>query len=340
MVYYAMSIVAGAIYVLLYLDRKNRPGKSYFLLGAFLLFLFGFFQRNFLPVEAALVRFLPGILRFLLRIAPYTLGLFSVVAIFHSGSRLHRRGWSRKYAAVLFGGTTLLLALALVLVNRLWYQLEWLYIVEFMVKYLFLYLIATFLTFLFLAFLYRFVRPHTGKDYIIVLGTGILPDGSLSPLLKNRLDEALRYYQLQEKLGRKRPTIIVSGGKGIDEPFSEAEVMRRYLLCKSIPPECILVEDRSINTHQNFLYSKELIEQRGRGRDTVFITNNFHVLRSGLYARKVGVRAEGIGARTSLYYLPYALAREYIAVILLHWQFHLVASFLFLALALWLRLTR
>lgn len=337
MFYYALGIVAGGIYLLLSLERNKRPGKSYFLLGAFLLLLFGYLQRNFVPFEPALVRFVPGMYRLLVQVAPYALAVFSVIAVFHASRRLYRRGWSRKYAAVAGGGTLLLLVLGLILANRVWLESDLLYPLEYVVDGLFLYLTATFLAFLFLSFLYRLVRPHPGKDYIIVLGAGLHPDGSIPSLLRSRLDEALRYYRFQEEQGQKRPAIIVSGGKGYDEPFSEAEAMSQYLRQRGVPAACILLEDRSINTHQNFLYSKELMERMGKGNEAVFITNNFHVLRSGFYARQVGVIAEGIGAKTSLYYLPYALVREYIALILMHWQVHVVATILFLGIAWWLQ---
>lgn len=340
MFYYALSIVAGGIYLLLSLGRNKRPGKSYFLLSAFLLLLFGFFQRNIVPFDTCLIRFARWLLRFLLEAAPYALTVFSAVAVYHAARRLQRRGWSRKYAAVVGGGIALLLANGLIFANRVWFRRELLYTLESLVDGLFLYLTATFFAFVSLSFLYRFVRPHADKDYIIVLGTGLLPDGSLSLLLRNRLDEALRYYRFQTEQSEKRPKIIVSGGKGYDEPWSEAEAMGKYLREKGIPAECILMEDRSINTHQNFLYSKELMERRAEGTEAVFITNNFHVLRSGFYARQMGVMAEGIGAKTPLYYLPYALVREYIALVLMHWQVHVVAVLSFLALALWMGFER
>lgn len=47
-----------------------------------------------------------------------------------------------------------------------------------------------------------------------------------------------------------------------------------------------------------------------------FSTNNYHVLRGSLYAQRVKLKAQGVGAPTALYFLPTALIREYIALLL------------------------
>ncbi len=75
-----------------------------------------------------------------------------------------------------------------------------------------------------------------GLDYVIVLGAQVREDGP-SAVLKYRLDKAAEY------LDRNPDTLcIVTGGKGSNEPFSEAEGMAEYLKKKGISPERIIEE--------------------------------------------------------------------------------------------------
>ncbi|MEC0493286.1 YdcF family protein [Bacillus glycinifermentans] len=173
-----------------------------------------------------------------------------------------------------------------------------------------------FVCYLFYSWMYQMI-PFTKKiDYIIVLGSGIRSE-DVPPLLRSRLDKAIEYYH-------KNPEakIVVSGGQGADEPVSEAFAMRKYLLSQNIPDEKILLEDQSTTTFENMTFSKNVIlqdwQKKNHEPSIIFSTNNYHVLRGGLYARKAGLKAQGVGAPTALYFLPTALIREYIALLVLY----------------------
>lgn len=164
-------------------------------------------------------------------------------------------------------------------------------------------------------------------NYIIVLGSGIRSE-EVPPLLKSRLDKGIEYYHKNPKA-----VFIVSGGQGADEPVSEAYAMRKYLLSQNIPEDKIILEDQSRTTLENMKFSKEKIVADWKGERTpsvIFTTNNYHVLRGALYAGKVGLKAEGVGAPTALYFLPTALIREYIAL-LIHYKW-LTGGLILLAL--------
>lgn len=47
----------------------------------------------------------------------------------------------------------------------------------------------------------------------------------------------------------------------------------------------------------------------------LFVTNNYHVLQTSFYARKLGLDAEGLGSKTAGYYIPTAFVREYAAIL-------------------------
>ena len=178
-------------------------------------------------------------------------------------------------------------------------------------------------------------EPKKDKDYIIVLGCAIRKDGTTTPLLRGRLDRALTFARAQEAETGKAPIFVLSGGQGPDECVSEAECMRRYLAEQGVQAERMLLEDRSADTAENMKYSKELILSDSHEREEVavggqgpantseeprvaFSTTKYHVFRSGLKARRVKLRALGMGSRTKWYFWPNAAVRDFVGLLTEH----------------------
>ena len=161
-------------------------------------------------------------------------------------------------------------------------------------------------------------EPEPDKDFLIVLGCGFRKDGSPSPLLQGRLDRALRFAEKQEAATGKAPIFVTSGGQGPDEVCSESACMKRYLLEQGVPEERILEEDRSTDTFENMKYSKAQIWKVNPQGKVAFATTNYHVFRSGLYARRVKMRAVGMGADTKWYFWPNASVREFVGLLTEH----------------------
>ena len=167
-------------------------------------------------------------------------------------------------------------------------------------------------------------RVPAGREVIIVLGCWFRPDGTLPPLLRGRADRAIEYWQeTLEKTGRG-PWIVASGGQGMDEPFPEAEAIRNYLVSRGIPESRILTETKSESTYQNMLFSRRIIAENGLPLRCVFATTNYHVFRSGMWAARAGLDAEGISSRTRWWFWPNAFMRECIGVIASRWKQELV----------------
>ena len=170
--------------------------------------------------------------------------------------------------------------------------------------------------YLFYSFLYQIIPIREKVDYIITLGAGIRSE-TVTPLLKGRLDKALEYFWKQDG----NPKLVVSGGQGPDEPVSEAYAMAKYLKSQHVSEDKIILEDQSTTTLQNMKFSKQKIEKDWKKSGmpkVIFATNNYHVLRSAIYARKAGLNANGVGSPTSFYFLPSALIREYIALLVIY----------------------
>ena len=154
-------------------------------------------------------------------------------------------------------------------------------------------------------------------DAVIVLGAGV--NGTQPSLaLKTRLDAALAYAM-------KYPGIplVLTGGQGYGEEISEAECMYRYLVARGVEPERLLLEDQARDTEENFRFSKAVLEENGY--DTAQITvavvsNDFHLCRAEILARREGLAPTGVGAPIPWphleinYYIreAFALAKTYV----------------------------
>lgn len=135
--------------------------------------------------------------------------------------------------------------------------------------------------------------PNTPVDAVIVLGAGVNGEQpSLS--LQTRIDVAAEYL-----LAHPEVPAVLSGGKGNGELISEAEAMRRGLVKLGVEEERLLLEDRSTNTAENFSFSKELLRSEGFESSAVVavVSNDFHLFRAELIARREGLTPVGIPAK-------------------------------------------
>ena len=148
-------------------------------------------------------------------------------------------------------------------------------------------------------------KPDKNKDHILILGCGLKKDGTPTPLLKGRADRALKFYREQIAETGHAPILVPSGGQGPDEVCAESESMARYLMEQDVPEEHILQEDRSASTYENMRNSRDLLR-------------DYHVFRSGLMARRVGMDAVGMGSRTKWYFWPNAAVREFVGLLTDH----------------------
>lgn len=200
------------------------------------------------------------------------------------------------------------------------------------------YFAIIFYNFLTISLIYQLNQPKYNQDFIIVLGAGLIDGKTVPPLLGKRIEKAIQFYNAQSNATLNPPKILMSGGKGDDEHLAESLAMKNYALEKGIPEEDILVETNSTNTLENMEFSKEIMEADFGGTDfhSIFMTNNFHLFRSGLFAKAANLNAEGLGAKTAFYFLPNAFLREFIAIIMMHKRRHLImCGLIALVMILW-----
>jgi uncharacterized SAM-binding protein YcdF (DUF218 family) len=81
---------------------------------------------------------------------------------------------------------------------------------------------------------------------------------------------------------------IVSGGQGEDEVYTEASVMKRYLVEKGIDPARIYEESASTSTFENVKFSREIIEEHGLSPSIAVVTQEFHQFRAQQFVTHAG----------------------------------------------------
>ena len=147
---------------------------------------------------------------------------------------------------------------------------------------------------------------------VVVFGAKVKATGSPGTPLARRLHKA------KEILDARPDTVcVVSGGKGDDEPTSEAEAMETWLTTAGVDESRIFVEDRSHNTLENIEYSRELIEENGLSdRAVACVSSDFHVARIRYISERTGgfgdyyYRAGGLRRFDWEYF---GIAREYLS---------------------------
>lgn len=126
--------------------------------------------------------------------------------------------------------------------------------------------------------------PTNSPDTLLILGAQVRgktkKEAYPSKVLKERLDTAVPYL-------KKYPQTIaiVCGGQGKDEPDSEANVMAIYLVKQGIPKEQIVTESTSTRTKENIINAEK---KRPLGK-TVIVSSDFHIYRSKLLAKRLGL---------------------------------------------------
>lgn len=148
-------------------------------------------------------------------------------------------------------------------------------------------------------------------DYVIVLGAGVR--GTVPSLsLKERIQAAYDYLTANPDA-----VAVLSGGQGPGEEITEAACMYRELTQMGIDGSRLLTETVSYSTMENLTNSLQVLEAHSgiRPARIAIVSSEYHLFRAGLFAKRLGLEAHGIPAKTTWFplRLNYYL-REIVAV--------------------------
>ena len=301
-------------------------------IGFFFLMLTGYlstltlFYLEFFHQKVALTIVIILLSLIILLIPLYVLSF--IIALITSGIRLIKREGRKlhNFLSLAFGLFIIVWVIAINFIS-IREELPFLYSVSFLISTIISYMIIVMISFAVAALLNQFRNPWKTYDYIIVLGSGLIGD-RVPPLLASRIDKGIALFHTFHT--QEHPVkLIFTGGQGGDELLPEGIAMAKYAQKRGIDEAHIIIEDKAVNTYENLLFSKQLIdkdlekENKSSKPNIVTVTNNFHVFRSLLWAKKVGVRCDGAGSKTKFYFWLNALIREFIGVLYMQRKFHI-----------------
>jgi len=129
-------------------------------------------------------------------------------------------------------------------------------------------------------------------DAILILGCQVKEDGSLSLMLKDRLDKAIELYK-----NNMASKIIVSGDHGTEE-YDEVNAMKKYLIENDIKSEDIFMDHAGFSTYESMYRAKYIFEVE----KIIVVTQEYHLYRAVYIGNKLGIKTYGVPAEKISYY--------------------------------------
>lgn len=134
------------------------------------------------------------------------------------------------------------------------------------------------------------LKKNRNADYIVVLGSGIIGK-KVTPLLAARIERGMELLY-----SNPNAVLIMSGGQGPGEDIPESVAMAAYAVGKGVDAERIIMEQKSVSTEENLLFSRKLIDKEAP--KIVIVTTAYHVFRALIPAKQQGLKCVGKEAET------------------------------------------
>ncbi|HEY3251743.1 MAG TPA: ElyC/SanA/YdcF family protein [Ignavibacteria bacterium] len=127
-----------------------------------------------------------------------------------------------------------------------------------------------------------------------VLGAAVWGGNRPSPVLRERINKGYELYS-----SGIIKNIILTGG-GSPGEMTEAEVSKKELLKKGVNEKNIIIENKSNSTLEQIIYLNNNQYKKNNWKETVIISDNFHLLRTKQICRFFGVNAYTVSSDTPL----------------------------------------
>jgi vancomycin permeability regulator SanA len=162
----------------------------------------------------------------------------------------------------------------------------------------------------------RAARHATGPAPVaIVFGAGLRPDGTPTPLLRDRVDLAADLYAA----GRVR-ILLLTGDHGTTG-HDEVGAMAAYAESRGVPRSRIVLDHAGFDTYASCYRARSVFGVRR----AIVVTTRFHLARAVYTCRRLGVSAYGAGTPDWSRYrsdAPRWQVRELVAAARAVWQLH------------------
>ncbi|MBR4435936.1 MAG: YdcF family protein [Clostridia bacterium] len=121
-------------------------------------------------------------------------------------------------------------------------------------------------------------------DCILALGCRVYSNGSMSPMLQDRVQLALDVYNagVSDKL-------LMSGDHG-QADYNEVQAMKDYLIENGVSSSDVFMDHAGFSTYDS-LYRAKAVFNANR---IIIVTHRFHLYRALYIAEKLGIEAYGV----------------------------------------------
>ena len=131
----------------------------------------------------------------------------------------------------------------------------------------------------------------TDVDCIIVLGCQVKEDGTLSHMLRDRVEQGLTLYRQGAA-----PKLLMSGDHGT-AGYDEVNAMKGYAVDAGVPSEDVFMDHAGFSTYETVYRAKEIFE----ADKVVIVTQEYHLYRALYIAEKLGIEAYGVPSDFHVY---------------------------------------
>jgi Uncharacterized membrane protein len=123
-------------------------------------------------------------------------------------------------------------------------------------------------------------------DAILVLGAYVLPDGTVSRMLNDRLQVGYELYSWE-----KAPKILVSGDHGRRE-YDEVNTMKDYMKNRGAAPDDVFMDHAGFSTYESIYRARDIFQVK----KVIIVTQRYHLMRAVFIARELGLEAWGVAS--------------------------------------------
>jgi len=134
--------------------------------------------------------------------------------------------------------------------------------------------------------IYADVESVPSRPVAVVFGAGYWPNGTLSNILLDRVETAVRLYETG-----KVEKLLFSGDNRVVE-YNEPAKMLEYALSRGVPREDIVLDYAGRRTYDTCYRAKEIFQVQ----EVILVTQRYHLPRALLTCRGLGMDAIGVKA--------------------------------------------
>ena len=136
-----------------------------------------------------------------------------------------------------------------------------------------------------------------GYDCVLVLGCRVYADGSMSPMLQDRMTVAV---ELMKRGASDR--LLVSGDHTTDA-YNEVKAMKDFAVERGVPSSAVFQDHDGLSTYDSIARLKTVYG----ARRVVIVTQGYHLPRALFLAKSMGLDAVGVASDLQ----PYMMQKKY-----------------------------